>query len=158
MPTSPIGEILDTLRREQNIDQSVAIAAIEEAVVEAARTQFNAEQTGAEFRAHCDAETGDVEVFAVMVVVEEVHNHATEISVSDTLKMGIKDARVGDRLEVAKPKEELGRIATEADTEIILERVRDPEGDDVYDEYIDRMGELVNGSVKRVDRLGIVVD
>src|SRR4029453_14321577 len=99
MPTSPIGQILNTLRREKNFDQNVIVAAIEEAVLEAARKQFNAEQTGEELCARCDPETGDSEVFALMVVVEDVHNHATEISLADTLKMGLKDAKVGDRLE-----------------------------------------------------------
>src|SRR5215471_14316997 len=134
MPTSPIGEILDTLRREKNIGQNVIVAAIEEVVAEAARVQFNAAQTGEEFRARCDPETGNIEVFALMVVVDEVHNHATEISLADTLKRGIKDAKVGDRLEFAKPKEELGRIAVEADPEIVLQRTRDPERPNIYDE------------------------
>src|SRR5262245_14452653 len=125
MPTIPIGQILDTLRREENIDRNVIVAAIEEVVVEAARLQFNAEQTGEEFRARYDPETGTIEVFALRVVVEEVHHHATEISLADTLKMGITDARVGDRLELAKPKEALGRIAAEADPQIILQRVRE---------------------------------
>jgi N utilization substance protein A len=158
MPTSPIGEILDTLRRENDIDQNVILAAIEGAVVEAARTQFNAEQTGAKFRARCDPETGDIEVFALLLVVEEVHNPATEISLADTLKMGIQDARVGDRLDIAKPKEELAGIAAEADTQVILERVREAERDKVYDEYIDRLGELVNSRVKRLERGALIVD
>jgi N utilization substance protein A len=158
VPTSPIGQILDTLRREKNIDQNVILAAIEEAVVEAARAQFNAEQTGAEFRARCDPETADVEVFVLMVVVDEVHNHATEISLPDTLKLGVKDAQVGDRLEFAKPNEELGRIAAEADTQIILERVRELERENIYNDYIDRIGELVNGPVKRFERGDVVLD
>ncbi|HJQ27170.1 MAG TPA: transcription termination factor NusA [Blastocatellia bacterium] len=158
MSTSPIAQTIDVLSREKNIDPNVIIAAIEEAVIKAARKQFNAEQTGEELRARYDPETGDIDLFALMTVVEEVQNPATEISLADVLEMGIEGAEVGDQLEFPKPKEELGRIAAQTAKQIIFQKVREAERKNVYDEYIGRLGELVNGFVKRFEGGRIIVD
>jgi transcription termination/antitermination protein NusA len=158
MSTSPIAQTIDVLSREKNIDPMVIIAAIEEAVIKAARKQFNAEQTGEELRARYDPETGDIDLFALMTVVEEVENPATEISLADVMEMGIEGAEVGDQLEFPKPKEELGRIAAQTAKQIIFQKVREAERKNVYDEYIGRLGELVNGFVKRFEGGRIIVD
>jgi transcription termination/antitermination protein NusA len=155
---SPIAQTIDVLSREKNIDPIVIIAAIEEAVIKAARKQFNAEQTGEELRARYDPETGDIDLFALMTVVEEVQNPATEISLADVLEMGIEGAEVGDQLEFPKPKEELGRIAAQTAKQIIFQKVREAERKNVYDEYIGRLGELVNGFVKRFEGGRMIVD
>jgi N utilization substance protein A len=156
--SSPIAQTIDVLSREKNIDPIVIIAAIEEAVIKAARKQFNAEQTGEELRARYDPETGDIDLFALMTVVEEVQNPATEISLADVLEMGIEGAEVGDQLEFPKPKEELGRIAAQTAKQIIFQKVREAERKNVYDEYIGRLGELVNGFVKRFEGGRMIVD
>src|SRR5689334_9454620 len=156
--SSPIAQTIDVLSREKNIDPNVIIAAIEEAVIKAARKQFNAEQTGEELRARYDPETGDIDLFALMTVVEEVQNPATEISLADVLEMGIEGAEVGDQLEFPKPKEELGRIAAQTAKQIIFQKVREAERKNVYDEYIGRLGELVNGFVKRFEGGRMIVD
>src|SRR2546423_7966278 len=155
---SPIAQTIDVLSREKNIDPNVIIAAIEEAVIKAARKQFNAEQTGEELRARYDPETGDIDLFALMTVVEEVQNPATEISLADVVEMGIEGAEVGDQLEFPKPKEELGRIAAQTAKQIIFQKVRETERKNVYDEYIGRLGELVNGFVKRFEGGRLIVD
>src|ERR1043165_4979947 len=155
---SPIAQTIDVLSREKNIDPMVIIAAIEEAVIKAARKQFNAEQTGEELRARYDPDTGDIDLFALMTVVEEVQNPATEISLADVLEMGIEGAEVGDQLEFPKPKEELGRIAAQTAKQIIFQKVREAERKNVYDEYIGRLGELVNGFVKRFEGGRMIVD
>lgn len=155
---SPIAQTIDVLSREKNIDPNVIISAIEEAVIKAARKQFNAEQTGEELRARYDPETGDIDLFALMTVVEEVQNPATEISLADVLEMGIEGAEVGDQLEFPKPKEELGRIAAQTAKQIIFQKVREAERKNVYDEYIGRLGELVNGFVKRFEGGRMIVD
>jgi len=156
--SSPIAQTIDVLSREKNIDPNVIISAIEEAVIKAARKQFNAEQTGEELRARYDPETGDIDLFALMTVVEEVQNPATEISLADVLEMGIEGAEVGDQLEFPKPKEELGRIAAQTAKQIIFQKVREAERKNVYDEYIGRLGELVNGFVKRFEGGRMIVD
>lgn len=158
MSTSPISQTIDMLSREKGIDPQVIISAIEEAVVKAARKQFNADETGEELRARYDIETGDIDLFALMTVVEEVRNIATEISLADVEEMGIEGAEVGDQLEFPKPKEELGRIAAQTAKQIIFQKVREAERKNIYDEYISRVGELVHGFVKRFEGGRIITD
>ena len=155
MSTSPIPQTIDILSREKGIDPQVIISAIEDAVVTAARKQF---KTGEDLRARYNAETGDVELFALMTVVDEVQDPATEISLVDVEAMGVEGAEVGDQLEFPKPREELGRIAAQTAKQIIFQKVREAERNNVYDEYIGRVGELVHGFVKRFEGGRIIVD
>ena len=155
MSTSPIPQTIDILSREKGIDPQVIISAIEDAVVTAARKQF---KTGEDLRARYNAETGDVELFALMTVVDEVQDPATEISLADVEAMGVEGAEVGDQLEFPKPREELGRIAAQTAKQIIFQKVREAERNNVYDEYIGRVGELVHGFVKRFEGGRIITD
>ncbi|HWO00339.1 MAG TPA: transcription termination factor NusA [Blastocatellia bacterium] len=155
MSTSPIPQTIDILSREKGIEPEVIISAIEDAVVTAARKQF---KTGEDLRARYNAESGDVELFALMTVVEEVQDPATEISLSDVEEMGVEGAEVGDQLEFPKPREELGRIAAQTAKQIIFQKVREAERNNVYDEYIGRVGELVHGFVKRFEGGRIITD
>ncbi|MEK6324118.1 MAG: transcription termination factor NusA [Acidobacteriota bacterium] len=155
MSTSPIPQTIDILSREKGIDPQVIISAIEDAVVTAARKQF---KTGEDLRARYNHETGDVELFALMTVIDEVQDPATEISLADVEAMGVEGAEVGDQLEFPKPREELGRIAAQTAKQIIFQKVREAERNNVYDEYIGRVGELVHGFVKRFEGGRIIVD
>jgi N utilization substance protein A len=155
MSTSPIAQTIDILSREKGIDPHVIISAIEDAVVTAARKQF---KSGQELRARYDEETGDIDLFALMTVVEEVQDPATEISLTEVVEMGVEGAEVGDQLEFPMPKEELGRIAAQTAKQIIFQKVREAERNNVYDEYIGRVGELVHGFVKRFEGGRIIVD
>ncbi len=155
MSTSPIPQTIDILSREKGIDPQVIISAIEDAVVTAARKQF---KTGEDLRARYNPENGDVELFALMTVVEEVQDPATEISLADVEEMGVEGAEVGDQLEFPKPREELGRIAAQTAKQIIFQKVREAERNNVYDEYISRLGELVHGFVKRFEGGRIITD
>ena len=155
MSTSPIPQTIDILSREKGIDPQVIISAIEDAVVTAARKQF---KTGEDLRARYNSDTGDVELFALMTVVDEVQDVATEISLADVEAMGVEGAEVGDQLEFPKPRGELGRIAAQTAKQIIFQKVREAERNNVYDEYIGRVGELVHGFVKRFEGGRIIVD
>jgi N utilization substance protein A len=155
MSTSPIPQTIDILSREKGIDPQVIISAIEDAVVTAARKQF---KTGEDLRARYNPENGDVELFALMTVVEEVQDPATEIGLADVEEMGVEGAEVGDQLEFPKPREELGRIAAQTAKQIIFQKVREAERNNVYDEYINRLGELVHGFVKRFEGGRIITD
>lgn len=155
MSSSPIPQTIDILSREKGIDPQVIIAAIEDAVVTAARKQF---KTGEDLHARYNPENGDVELFALMKVVEQVENPATEIDLADVEEMGIEGAEVGDQLEFPKSREELGRIAAQTAKQIIFQKVREAERNNVYDEYIGRVGELVHGFVKRFEGGRIIVD
>jgi len=155
MSTSPIPQTIDILSREKGIDPQVIISAIEDAVVTAARKQF---KTGEDLRARYNPESGDVELFALMTVVDEIQDASTEINLADVEAMGVEGAEVGDQLEFPKPREELGRIAAQTAKQIIFQKVREAERNNVYDEYIDRVGELVHGFVKRFEGGRIIVD
>ncbi|HSO75968.1 MAG TPA: transcription termination factor NusA [Blastocatellia bacterium] len=155
MSTSPIPQTIDILSREKGIEPEVIISAIEDAVVTAARKQF---KTGEDLRARYNAESGDVELFALMTVVEEVQDPATEITLHEVEEMGVEGAEVGDQLEFPKPREELGRIAAQTAKQIIFQKVREAERNNVYDEYIGRVGELVHGFVKRFEGGRIITD
>src|SRR5215467_2754734 len=155
MSTSPIPQTIDVLSREKGIDPQVIITAIEDAVVTAARKQF---KTGEDLHARYNPENGDVELFALMRVVEAVENPATEIDITEVESLGIEGAEVGDQLEFPKSREELGRIAAQTAKQIIFQKVREAERNNVYDEYIGRVGELVHGFVKRFEGGRIIVD
>jgi N utilization substance protein A len=154
MATS-LNQTIEILSKEKNIEPQVIIAAIEDAVMSAARKQF---KTGEELRARFNDETGEVDLFALMTVVEEVANPATEISLADVEEMGVEGAEVGDQLEFPKPTESLGRIAAQTAKQILVQKVREAERNNVYDEYIERVGELVHGFVKRFEGGRIIVD
>jgi transcription termination/antitermination protein NusA len=154
MATS-LNQTIEILSKEKNIEPQVIIAAIEDAVMSAARKQF---KTGEELRARFNDDTGEVDLFALMTVVEEVANPATEISLADVEEMGVEGAEVGDQLEFPKPTESLGRIAAQTAKQILVQKVREAERNNVYDEYIERVGELVHGFVKRFEGGRIIVD
>jgi N utilization substance protein A len=155
MSTSPIPQTIDILSREKGIDPQVIISAIEDAVVTAARKQF---KTGEDLRARYNPDNGDVELFALMTVVEEVQDQATEITLAEVEEMGVEGAEVGDQLEFPKAREELGRIAAQTAKQIIFQKVREAERNNVYDEYISRIGELVHAFVKRFEGGRIIAD
>jgi N utilization substance protein A len=155
MSTSPIPQTIDTLSREKGIDPQVIISAIEDAVATAARKHF---KSGEDLRARYNPETGDVELFAIKKVVETVQDPATEISLAEVEQMGFEGAEVGDQLELPKSREELGRIAAQTAKQIIFQKIREAERDIIYNEYKDRIGELVHGFVKRFEGERIIVD
>jgi transcription termination/antitermination protein NusA len=154
MSTSPIPQTIDILSREKGIDPQVIISAMEEAVAAAARKHF---KTGQDFHARYNPETGEVDLFALMTVVDEIQDPSTEITLQDERLSDVEGAEVGDQLEFPIT-EELGRIAAQTAKQIIFQKVREAERNNVYDEYIDRVGELVHGFIKRFEGGRIIVD
>jgi transcription termination/antitermination protein NusA len=154
MATS-LNQTIEILSREKNIEPHVIISAIEDAVMTAARKQF---KTGEELRARFNEESGEVDLFALMTVVEEVSDSDKEISLADVEEMGVEGAEVGDQLEFPKATEALGRIAAQTAKQIIFQKVREAERNNVYDEYIERVGELIHGFVKRFEGGRIITD
>ncbi len=152
---SSIAQNIEQLSKEKNIDPQIIISAIEDAVVTASRKQFKSNEN---LQARYNPETGTVELFAVKVVVDEVADPAKEISVAEANELAGGGAEVGDMLELPRPMEELGRIAAQTAKQIILQKVREAERNNIYEEYIGRVGELVNGFVKRFEGGRIIVD
>jgi len=155
MNISSIAQNIEVLSKEKKIDSQVIISAIEDAVVTASRKHF---KSGEDLHARYNQETGAIELYAVKTVVEEITDAAKEMTVEEAnLEVG-EGAEVGDMLELPRPMEDLGRIAAQTAKQIILQKVREAERNNVYEEYIGRLGELVNGFVKRFEGGKIIVD
>jgi N utilization substance protein A len=153
MSTS-IAQNIEALCQEQGIDRELVIEAVKEAVRAAAKKQFRA---GEEIQVDWTPETG-LELSASKVVVEEVTDPASELSIEEARELGGEDVEVGDALLLPMPMEDLGRIAAQTAKQILFQKVRDAVRTNVYDQYIDRVGELVNGFVKRFERGNMIVD
>jgi len=153
MSTS-IAQNIEALCQEQGIDRELVIEAVKEAVRAAAKKQFRA---GEEIQVDWTPETG-LELSASKVVVEEVTDPALELSIEEARELGGDDVEVGDALLLPMPMEELGRIAAQTAKQILFQKVRDAVRTNVYDQYIDRVGELVNGFVKRFERGNMIID
>jgi N utilization substance protein A len=153
MSTS-IAQNIEALCQEQGIDRELVIEAIKEAVRAAAKKQFKG---GEDIQVDWTPETG-LELSASKVVVEEVNDASTELSIDEARELGGDEVEVGDALLLPMPMEELGRIAAQTAKQILFQKVRDAVRSNVYEQYIDRVGELVNGFVKRFERGNMIVD
>ncbi|HYV25078.1 MAG TPA: transcription termination factor NusA [Pyrinomonadaceae bacterium] len=153
MSTS-IAQNIEALCQEQGIDRDLVIEAIKEAVRAAAKKQFKG---GEDIQVDWTPETG-LELSASKVVVEEVNDPSTELSIDEAKELGGDEVEVGDALLLPMPMEELGRIAAQTAKQILFQKVRDAVRSNVYEQYIDRVGELVNGFVKRFERGNMIVD
>jgi transcription termination/antitermination protein NusA len=152
--SSSIAQNIEALCQEQGIDRDLVIEAMKEAVRAAAKKQF---RSGEDIQVDWNAETG-IELSASKVVVDEVENPATELSIVEARELAGDEVELGDALLLPLPMEELGRIAAQTAKQILFQKVRDAVRSNVYDQYIDKIGDLVNGYVKRFERGNIIVD
>ncbi len=157
MATNPLMQTIEALAKEKGIGPDVVIAAMEEAVLTASRKYYKA---GEELKAKLNTESGQIELFAVKTIVDEVTNPATEISLAEALEMYGADAgvEVGYQIEFPKSTEVLGRIAAQTAKQVIFQKVREAERDNVYEEFNQRVGEVVTGLVKRFEQGDMIVE
>jgi len=153
MSTS-IAQNIDVLCHEKGIDRELVVEAMKEAVRAAAKKQF---KSGEDIQVDWNPETG-IELSATKVVVDEVVNAATELSLDEAKELAGDEVEIGDALLLPLPMEELGRIAAQTAKQILFQKVRDAERSNIYEQYIDKIGDLVNGFVKRFERGNIIVD
>src|SRR6266849_2084142 len=130
---------IEMLSREKHIEPEVVVSAIEDAMVVAARKYYKTEE---DLRAKFNQETGQVDVFSVYTVVEEVTDPKKEITLAEAKKKN-PEAEVGTEIVAVKPTDVLGRIAAQTAKQVILQKVREAERDTIYNEYHTRVGELV---------------
>jgi len=147
-------QIAKLVAEEKSIDKSIVLDAMEEAIQKAARSRYGAEN---EIRAQIDHNTGEIRLFRVLKVVEEVEEPAIEISLVDA-RRDKADAEIGDFMAESLPPLDFGRIAAQTAKQVIVQKVRDAERDRQYEEYKDRVGEIVTGVIKRVEYGNVVVD
>lgn len=144
---------------EQGLDREMVIEAMKDAVKAAARKQFKAQdKTGDSIQVEWNPEEGEVEVSVQKTVVETVENASAELSLEEAVELAGDEVELGDILQIPLNREEMGRIAAQTAKQILVQKVREAIREKVYDEYIDRKGELVNGTVKRFERGDVIVD
>ena len=155
--TSSIGLSIEALCAEQGLDRDLIIEAMKDAVKAAARKQFK-DKTGDSVQVDWNNEEGIVEISAQKTVVEVVEDPLSELSLEEAIELAGDEIEIGDMLLLPLPTEELGRIAAQTAKQILVQKVREAIREKVYDEYIDRKGELINGMVKRFERGDMIVD
>src|SRR5271169_279398 len=147
-------QIADAVAREKSIDRGIVIAAMEDAIQKAARSRYGSET---EVRAEINPKTGEMRLSRLLLVVDQVENDAIHISIEDARRRN-PAAQVGDYIAETLPPLEYGRIAAQSAKQVIVQKVRDAERDRQYQDYKDRIGDIVNGIVKRVEYGNVVVD
>jgi N utilization substance protein A len=147
-------QIADAVAREKAIDRGIVIAAMEDAIQKAARSRYGSET---EVRAEINPKTGEMRLSRLLLVVDQVENDAIHISVEDARRRN-PAARVGDYIAEPLPPLEYGRIAAQSAKQVIVQKVREAERDRQYQEFKDRIGDIVNGIVKRVEYGNVVAD
>src|SRR3989440_1425558 len=145
---------IEMLSREKHIEPEIVVSAIEDAMVVAARKYYKTEE---DLRGKFNSDTGQVDVFSVITVVEEVTDPKREISVADAKRKN-PAAEVGTEILTAKPTDVLGRIAAQTAKQVIMQKVREAERDTIFNEYHNRVGELGTVIVKRAEGPDLIVD
>ncbi len=147
-------QIADAVAREKSIDRMIVIASMQDAIEKAAKTRYGAET---EVRAEINPRTGELKLTRLREVVENVEEPARQITLPEAQARN-SAAKLGDFVGEPLPPIEFGRIAAQSAKQVIVQKVRDAERERMYDEYINRVGEIVNGTVKRVEYGNVIVD
>ncbi|BAE52877.1 transcription termination factor NusA [Paramagnetospirillum magneticum] len=154
LPRPELLQVADAVARDKGIDRDEVLEAMEQAIQKAGRSKYGHEH---DIRAHIDRKTGEIQLARYIEVVEEVENEATQQTLKQVLKKK-PDAVVGDFLVDPLPPIDFGRIAAQTAKQVIVQKVRDAERQRQFNEYKDRVGEISNGLVKRVEFGNVIVD
>jgi transcription termination/antitermination protein NusA len=147
-------QIADAVAREKTIDKSVVLAAMEDAIQRAARSRYGQEN---DIRAEIDPKSGEIRLNRLLQVVEEIDNEATQMLLKEARNKN-PAANIGDFISEPLPPIDFGRIAAQNAKQVIVQKVRDAERERQYDEYKSRIGEILHGTVKRVEYGNVIVD
>ena len=147
-------QIADAVAREKSIDRLIVIDAMQDAIQKAARSRYGAET---EVKAEINPKTGELRLWRLLEIVENVEEAARQISLEHA-KEKASEAEIGQYISEPLPPIEFGRIAAQSAKQVIVQKVRDAERENMYNEYVDRIGEIVNGTVKRVEYGNVIVD
>ena len=147
-------QIADAVAREKSIDRKIVIQAMEDAIQKAAKQRYGQEN---DIRCSIDPRSGETRLTRVVTVAEEVENESQQMTLDDARRKK-PDAAVGDTFVEQLPPLDFGRVAAQNAKQVIFQKVREAERDRQYEEFKDRVGEIVNGTVKRVEYGNIIVD
>jgi N utilization substance protein A len=147
-------QIADAVARDKAIDKKVVLQAMEDAIQRAARSRYGQEN---EIRAEIDPKSGEIRLNRLLLVVDKVENDSTQISLTEARNKN-PAANLGDYIAEPLPPVDFGRIAAQNAKQVIVQKVRDAERERQYNEFKDRIGEIVHGVVKRVEYGNVIVD
>jgi len=147
-------QIADAVAREKSIDRRIVIEAMEDAIQKAAKSRYGAEN---DIRCEIDPKSGETKLTRVLEVVEQVENDATQLTVADAMRRN-PNAKAGDMIAETLPPLDFGRVAAQNAKQVIVQKVREAERERHFNEYKDRIGEIVNGTVKRVEYGNVIID
>ena len=147
-------QIADAVAREKAIDREIVIDAMADAIQKAARSRYGSESN---IRADINPKTGEIKLQRLLEVVEEVEDYSTQIAL-ELARDRNPEAQLGDFIAEPLPPMDFGRIAAQSAKQVIVQKVREAERDRQYEEFKDRVGEIVNGTVKRVEYGNVIVD
>ena len=146
--------VINLVSRDKNLDKAIIVDALEQAVLHAARRDSGAT---ADLEAHYNEESNEIELFQFRSVVAEVADEVREITIPEAHKLD-PGAEIGDALGIKIDTSSFGRIAAQSAKQIIVQKVRDAERAQIYEEFKDRVGEILSGHVRRFERNDIIVD
>ena len=147
-------QIADAVAREKSIPREIVLQSMEDALQKAARSRYGQET---EVRAEINPRTGEIRFSRLLLVVDQIENDATQITLTDARKKN-PAAQVGDWIAETLPPFDFGRIPAQSAKQVIVQKVREAERDRQYQEYKDRIGDIVSGIVKRVEYGNVVMD
>src|SRR3972149_1532681 len=151
---SDLSRIIDQVGKDKGIDKGILIEALEQALLAAARKKFGPKQ---EIEAKYNEEAGEVELFQFKTVVKDVKNPPAEISLAEAKDLDA-EAQIGDSLGTKIDVAEFGRIAAQTAKQVIIQRVKDAERENIFEDFKDRRGEVISGTVQRFERGSIIVN
>ena len=147
-------QIADAVAREKVIDREIVIDAMADAIQKAARSRYGQETN---VLATIDPKTGEITLERILEIVDEVEDYTTQISL-ELARDKNPEAQLGGTVSEPLPPMDFGRIAAQSAKQVIVQKVREAERDRQFEEFKDRTGEIVNGTVKRVEYGNVVVD
>ncbi|MGE3959422.1 MAG: transcription termination factor NusA [Vicinamibacterales bacterium] len=151
---NPLQQTIEALSKEKGVDPEVIITALQDAIETAARKRYKNEN----MRARFNTESGQMELVAVKKIVEAVTNPATEMSLDEAHTLYGDEAEVDMEVEFPRPTEDLGRIAAQTAKQVIFQKVREAERENIFAKYNDEIGQVKNGIVKRFENGDIIVE
>ncbi len=152
--TFNLKHIIDQIVKEKGIDRDVVVEALEQAVLSAANKKY---RNTRDLEAHYNTEVGEVELFEFVTVVDEVMDSYKEIDLEEAREID-PDVEVGDSLGMKMDASGFTRIAAQTAKQVIIQKVREAERETIFNEFKDRIGELINGVVRRFEKGDLVVD
>ena len=154
IPRLELIQVAEAVSREKSIDKEVVIVAMEEAIEKAARSKYGLER---DIRANIDRKNGSINIAQFIEVVENVENESTQMTLKESQRRKLS-LEIGEFYKQALPPIDFGRIAAQTAKQVISHKVREAERQRQFQEYKDRVGEIVVGTIKRVDNQSITID